>query len=328
MVAVTGANGLLGSFVTKKFLTEGIKTLALKREKSDSKLLNEIKVVWKTCDILNSDSLLDAFQNIETVIHSAAVVSFDPRTKKKIFETNIQGTKNVVNACLSTGVKHLIFVSSVAALGRKKGIPKINEQNQWIENDLNSDYAKSKYLAELEVYRGQEEGLNISIINPSIILAPADPNKSSAQVFNYVQKERSFYTDGSVNYVDVRDVADMIFKMYELKLFGEKIISSAGNINLKELLSQIALRLNKKSPAIKISPRILQIAAWLEELRCRITGAEALISRQSAKIPKESFVYENQKSINVIKMKYRTLAETLDWCCAHYSKAFTTNNLH
>jgi dihydroflavonol-4-reductase len=327
MVAITGANGLLGSYIAMKFIAQRIPAVALKRENSDLSFVDDSlkQVEWKNCDVLDSNSLIEVFQNTETVIHCAAIVSFDPRARKKIFKTNVQGTKNVVNACLSAGVKHLIFISSVAALGRKKGSLKIDEQSQWVESDLNSDYAKSKYLSELEVYRGQEEGLNISIINPSVILAPSNPNKSSAQIFNYVQRERSFYTDGSVNYVDVRDVAEMVYKLYEAKLFGEKIISSAGHVNLKELIDLIAVRLNKKKPSIKIGAQVLQLAAWIEEMRCRVTGTEALISRQSVKMSKESFSYENKKSIDLMHMNYRSLTETLDWCCAHYLKAFSTN---
>lgn len=327
MVAVTGANGLLGNFIAKKFIDENIPIFGVKRSASDITFVNEAvkNVEWRSADVNDSNSLMEAFKGAEVVIHAAAIVSFDPRAKKRIYKTNVDGTRNVVNACLTLGIHRLILVSSVAALGRKKGQTEINEENQWTDSDLNSDYAKSKYLSELEAYRGQEEGLNISIVNPSIILAPANPNKSSAQVFNYVQKERRFYTDGDINYVDARDVAELVFRVYVEKIDGEKFIASAGQVALKELMDEIAKRLNKRPPSVKVSPRLVRFAAWLEEMRCRITGSEALISRQSVKMSKEKFHYQNQKSINRLKMEYRPLAETLDWCCDHYKKAFTTN---
>lgn len=320
MIAITGANGLLGSFILKKFQEENIQAVGLKRASSDLSLIqnSQKNAEWRNADVNDSTSLLESLKGMDTVIHSAAVVSFDPRAKNKIYNTNVEGTRNLVNACLSVGVGHLIFISSVAALGRKKGQIEINETNQWAESDLNSDYAKSKYLAELEVFRGQEEGLNISIVNPSVILAPSNSNKSSAQIFKYVIKERSFYVDGDINYVDVRDVAEIVFKLYHEKITGEKFIASAGQIGLKDLMDQIAHRLGKKSPSIKISPNLVHAAAWLEEMRCRLTGSEAVISRQSVKMPKEKFVYQNEKSVNQLKMNYRPLAETLDWCCNHY----------
>lgn len=320
MIAITGANGLLGNFIAKKFYDENADFVGLKRGTSDLSFVHPDlrNVVWREADINDSNSLLEALKGVNTVIHAAAIVSFDPRSKEKIYKTNVEGTRNVVDACLSLGVRHLIFISSVAALGRKKGQLEIGETNQWVESDLNSDYAKSKYLAELEVFRGQEEGLTVSVVNPSVILAPANANKSSAQVFKYVLSERKFYTESFVNYVDVRDVADIVFKLYSQKIVGERFIASAGHVALKELLDQIAIRTGKKSPSIKINRHLLQIAAWFEEIRSRITGSETLVSRQTVRISKEKFSYLNQKSINRLQMSYRSLSETLDWCCNHY----------
>ena len=324
MIAITGVNGLLGNSILKKLVSEKIPAVGLKRANSD--LLNSAKdLEWREADVINSLSLTEALKNIDTVIHTAAVVSFDPRAKERIFQTNVIGTQNVVNACIALGISRLIFISSVAALGRKKGVKEINEENKWVDSDLNSDYAKSKYLAELEIYRGQEEGLSISIVSPSVILAPANPNKSSAQLFKYVNDERLFYADGHINYVDTRDVADVVFNIYRNKIAGEKFIANAGSINVKELISKIALRLNKKEPSIKINPKLLLASAWLEEMRCKFTRNEVLISRQSVKSSREKFIYQNQKSIDRLNIAYRPLDETLDWCCEYYRDAFTTN---
>ena len=330
MVAVTGANGLLGNFILKKFLDEEIPVVGIRRESSDLSFVDENvkKLEWRNANVNDSNSLIEAFKGAEVVVHAAALVSFDPRAKKKIYDTNVEGTRNVVNACLSSGIQRVILISSVAALGRKKGQTEINEDSQWSDSDLNSDYANSKYLSELEVFRGQEEGMNISIVNPSVILAPANANKSSARVFDYVMKGRPFYVEGDINYVDARDVAEIVFTLYQEKIHGEKFIASAGQVPLKALMDQIATRLGKKSPSIKIAPRLLQLAAWVEEVRCRITGAEAMISRQSVKMPKEKFHYQNEKSINRLKMQYRPLSETLDWCCERYKRHLPQTNVN
>jgi len=327
MIAITGANGLLGSSILNKFISEKIAVVGLRRVHGDISHLDNLsrQATWREADITNSVGLADAFRDIDTVIHTAAVVSFDPRAKERIFQTNVIGTQNVINTCLALGIPRLIFISSVAALGRKKGVTEINEENKWVDSDLNSDYAKSKYLAELEVYRGQEEGLSIAIVNPSVILSTARPDKSSAQLFKYVHNERLFYSDGYLNYVDGRDVAEVVFKIYDRNINGEKFIANAGSIHLKDLIKKIAVRLEKKEPVIKINPSLLVAAAWLEEKRCKLIGKEALISRQSVKMSAEKFMYQNQKSIHHLNMVYRPLEETLDWCCDYYRKAFTTN---
>jgi dihydroflavonol-4-reductase len=326
MIAITGANGLLGSYILRKLVSEQVPVIALRRKDSDLSQLKDLtRVTWREVDILNPVSLQEAFQGATTVIHTAAHVSFNPRLIKKIMEVNVEGTQNVVNACLSMHVPRLIHISSVAALGRKKGIVEIDETARWIESDLNTDYAKSKYLSELEAWRGVEEGLLVSVINPSLILAPTDWSKSSAQLFQYVWKEKRFYSDSKINYVDVRDVVEVVWQVYSRNISGEKFIASAGTIPIKILFNQIAARFQKKSPSIKINSLILNGVAHLEELRSRMVGSEPLVTRQTAKLTKENFYFQNHKAVNQLAVSFRNLEETLDWCCKHYLQAYTTN---
>ena len=113
---------------------------------------------------------------------------------------------------------------------------------------MNSVYAKSKYLAELEVFRGQEEGLSTVILNPSVILAPADWNQSSAQLFKYVWKQRPFYIDGFLNYVDVRDVASCAYQLLQMQRSKLNDLLSAPVIFLiKDFFEKIANEFNNKA---------------------------------------------------------------------------------
>lgn len=320
MIIITGANGLLGQYIARKFIAEGKSVAGLKRADSDLALLKDVgsQISWRDGDVTDPASLLDAFAGADTVIHAAAMVSFDPRQKEKIHDVNVEGTRHVVNTCLRLNIRRLIFISSVAALGRSKGLTTINEQTPWAESDLNSDYGQSKYEAELEVYRGQEEGLSVSIVCPSVILAPADLKKSSAQIFGYVMRERNFYSDALINYVDVRDVAEMVYRLYASNKNGERFIASAGAVSMKNLLEEIAVRLGKRKPNRLIHTRWLKVAAWLEELRCRLTGDEMLISRQSVKAGQEKYIYQNDRSVRELDIHYRSRSETLDWCCDYY----------
>jgi nucleoside-diphosphate-sugar epimerase len=274
---------------------------------------------------MDTESLVDALQGATSVIHTAAQVSFNPRARNKIIEVNEGGTKNVVNACLTTNVDHLIHISSIAALGRQKGFPHITEDSKWVPGQLNTDYAESKYLAELQVWRGHEEGLKVSIINPSVILAPPEQTKSSAQIFHYVMKEKLFYTDGQINFVDVRDVTEMIWQMHNQKIYGERFIANAGHTSFKNLFDQIAQRLHKNPPSIKMPSSLLSLLALMEETRSWISGTEPLITRQSTKVTKEHFYYSNEKAVKKFNLKFRTLENTLDWCCNGHLGAYTTN---
>src|SRR6478609_1705175 len=318
MIAVTGAGGLLGSFVVDKCVAEGEQVIALQRKQNKNSPATN--VTWKEANVTDLVSLTEAFKDVDTVVHSAALVSFNPRKSKEVFDTNVEGTKNVVNACLAAGVKKLVHVSSVAALGRKKGVTHVDENNVWIDSSLNSDYATSKYLAELEVYRGYEEGLHVSLVNPSVILGPADWTRSSSQIFKYIWDQKPFYTEGVMNYVDVRDVASMIYTLHKSDFNGERFIASAGHTSFKKIFDEIASRFGTKTPSIKVDSSLTSIVAAWEAVRCFLTNSEPVITRHTVRIAREPFYYESKKAVEKLKINFRSLAETLDFCCPYYAQ--------
>jgi dihydroflavonol-4-reductase len=315
MVFITGANGLVGSFVARRFLEAGYQVAALKRQTSDVSLVQDIAhlIQWHEGDILDVLSLEKAIQqDIDIVIHTAAVVSFIPKEREMLYKVNVEGTTNVVNACLSKGIEKVCFVSSVAALSRTPNKTEIDEEQVWQDSPLNSHYAKSKYLAELEVWRGVAEGLKAIVVCPSVILGEADWHKSSTQLFKYVFDERPFYTDGTINYVDVLDVAEAIFQLIEKQKFDERYILSAGTITYQEFLTRTADAMNKKPPRIRISAGISKILWRVEALRSLLIGSKPLITRETAQSASHSFVYLNTKVKTVLEFSFRPLNETLE----------------
>jgi dihydroflavonol-4-reductase len=325
MIAVTGANGLLGKYIVERLVQEKLAVVAVTRKVSGEKSFRSDLVIEKHADITDPVSLAEAFNGVSCVIHTAAFVSLHPSASKKMIDVNVNGTKNVVDACLELNISKLIHVSSVAALGKPKGIPIITEENKWIAGDFNTDYAESKYMAELEVYRGFEEGLTVSIVNPSVILAPGDWKRSSAKLFKFVWDEKSFYTEGQFNYVDVRDVAEIVFKLYGGNNNGQKYIASAGSISFIDFFQKVAKRFRKKPPTINVRPFFINVLAFFESIRSRITGKEPLIDKKAIKNNRDFFQYSNEKAHNDLKVTFRTIEETLDWCCAEYQRNITTN---
>ncbi|MEQ8304883.1 MAG: NAD-dependent epimerase/dehydratase family protein [Cyclobacteriaceae bacterium] len=326
MIALTGATGLLGTFIARKLADEGFDLVCTKRDGSKISF-DHPNIKWVEADILDPDALLVAFENVHTVIHAAALVSFHKEDAERLLKINVEGTANVVNCCLERGVKRLVHVSSVAALGRQKGITKtITEDHKWIDSPLNSDYAESKYLAELEVYRGHEEGLAIDIVNPSLILSQADWDQSSAQLFKYIWKQKPFYTDSFLNYVDVRDVAEIVHTFLINEATNARFIANGGTVPIKEIFQKIAVRFNRKPPWIKLSPSIIYFGAIAEGFLAWIRRQKPLVTVQSARSASDKFRYSNDKVINQFKTQFRPLNETLDWCCKYYLERATTNN--
>lgn len=328
MIAVTGANGLLGSFVVRKLLQDNIAFVALKRKGSDTSLLQDVnhRITWKESDVLDYVSVLEALEGVTGVIHTAAVVSYHKKDKDLIFAVNVEGTQHVVDACLQVGIKRLLHVSSVAALGKEKGQLIIDESSKWIEGARVSNYAASKYQAELEVWRGQEEGLSTVIVNPSVILAPTDWGKSSAQLFKYAYQQRPFYTEGSLNAVDVRDVATCIVELYKSTVEAERFVLSAGQISYLNFFEKAAKNFSKRPPFIRVAKPLLQMVAIFEAIRSVLTGSNPLVTQETAQLAGKSVVYSNEKVKKVLGVEFQSIESTIEWCCEHYMKKLALKN--
>lgn len=324
MIGVTGANGLLGSFIVRKLIAENARFVAFSRKSADISLLDDVKekIEWRHLDVLDPVSMGEALHGITSLIHAAGLVSFNPRDSHRLARVNTEGTRNLVNTALSGGVRRFLYVSSVAALGRTKGQVLVDEGNKWADSAVPTAYAASKYHAELEVFRGQEEGLSTVIVNPSVILAPADWLKSSARLFKYVWDERPFYIDGSMNYADVRDVAAATLALLNSGTENERFIINAGVVSFKEFFDAVAARFGRKAPMIKVNKNFLKIVAGIEALSARIRGAEPAITTETARLAGSRFRYENEKIRKILAFEFRTLDDTLDWCCDYYMQKF------
>jgi dihydroflavonol-4-reductase len=320
MIAVTGANGLLGSFIVRKLIEQKKQFIAIKRKNSDTSLLKDVAsfIAWRDADILDPVALEEALQGVTTVIHAAAMVSFNPAHKKKIVDINVVGTRHVVNICLANKIKRLIHISSVAALGRQKGQEVIDEESKWANSPLNSNYGESKYFAELEVFRGQEEGLSTVILNPSVILAPANWDKSSAQLFKYVWKESKVYIDSSLNYVDVRDVVEATYQLIDSPVHSTRFIVNGGTIPFIDFFKMVATQFNKKPPFIKVNKTLLRVVALVEKFKTQFTNAEPLITRETAHMAGTHFYYDNKKIKKILNIDFQSITNTIQWCTKYY----------
>jgi dihydroflavonol-4-reductase len=322
MIAVTGATGLLGSYVVRKLLLEKIPFVALKRNTSDMTLVEDIaaSITWREADVNDYDSLVTAFANVTGVIHTAAIVSYHQRDREKINYVNIIGTANVVNACLQLSISRLLHVSSVAALGKQKNTQVLDESSKWIDGAISSQYAISKYKAELEVWRGQEEGLQTVIVNPSVILAPTNWNNSSAQLFKYAWQQRPFYTEGSFSAVDVRDVATCIVRLYQSAIENERFILSSETISYLNFFQLAAMHFQKRPPTILVSKNLLQVAAMVESIRGLLTGSSPIVTKETAQLAGRAFTYTNEKVKKAIGIDFQSVENSIAWCCSEYAK--------
>lgn len=317
MILVTGATGVVGSQIIKLLHKEGHSIRAIKRASSDTSWTQNINnnVDWVEADILDLYKLDKAFGGITHVVHCAAIISFDNCDDTLMHDVNIEGTKNLLSLCQKHAIKKLVYISSVAAIGRKENSNTITESAKWESSALNTAYANSKYLAELEVWRAHEEGLPTTILNPSVIIGPGKWNSSSLKLFSHVKNENPLYPTGSLNYVDVRDVAYITYAFLFNTIQGERYILNAGLISYQSYFNLIAAGLNKKAPSVRINATLAIFAAYLLRIVRFFTGIKFNITKEAVKISRLSIFFEAKKVEETLNFKFRPVEDSIKWTC-------------
>jgi dihydroflavonol-4-reductase len=324
MIFITGCNGLVGSFIARKLLSKGEKIIALKRKSSDLSLVKDIEasIEWLEGDIFDTQILNKAMEQCDTVIHAAAVISFSPSGREQMYKVNVEGTANVVNAALNNNIKKFCFISSIAALGRKKNELTINENALWEDSEMNTHYAKSKYLSEVEVWRGIEEGLPAFIVNPSVVLGPGNWENGSTKIFNYIFRKNKFFTNGFINYVDVEDVATIVTDLLNRNVSGERYILNAGKVTYEELFNSIARFFNVKPPGFRVGKILSEIAWRVERIRSLFSGSEPILTKETVKLSGFSFEYQNKKIKELVGFEFTPLEATTSKTCSELMKRY------
>lgn len=317
MIFVTGGTGFIGKYLLQELVRQEEPVRVLTRNSSvGRRLLPEnisTRIDWVEGDVLDIVSLEEAMQGCNKVYHCAGFVSFLSKDKKQLHQINVTGTAHVVNAALNKGIVKLLHVSSIAALGRTSTEKYINEKTTWQDSPLNSEYAISKYLAEMEVWRGMAEGLNAVIVNPSVVLGAGDWKQGTCKFFSDVYKGMPAYTEGINGFVDVHDVVKLMLLLMNSNYQNERFILNGENASYKDLLFSIADALKKKRPAIKAS-RVLADAAWrISGIQSLLTGTKPLITKETARIATQKFYYDNTKIKTKLGFQFTPFNETVKW---------------
>lgn len=333
MILVTGATGLVGAHLLLHLIENGEEDVrALYRNQKNiekTKSLFELykkselfsKIHWIQGDILEVPSLELAFENITHVYHCAACISFNPNDEDELRKVNIEGTANIVNFCIDKNIKKLCHVSSIAALGDLAPHEKeVNETTEWNPEILHSDYAISKYGAEMEVWRGQQEGLNVVIVNPGVIFGPGFWQQGSGAFFTSIEKGMPFYTYGTSGYVAVSDVVKIMHQLMVSDCNGERFALLSKNYTYKEIIYLIADKINAKKPKTEAKPWMLYVAWRLDWLFSSVFRTKRRISKHSAQSLLNSDTISNEKIKKYLDYKFEDIPAYLDSILVHYKK--------
>lgn len=324
MILVTGGTGLVGAHLLYKLASSNKKIRAIYR--NENKLTNTKSVFssyiknykplfesieWVKADIIDIPSLTVAFEGINKVYHCAAFVSFEPDKYLQLRKTNIEGTANIVNLSITNKIEKLCYVSSIATLGDTLNHDPIDEETIWNSEADNSVYAITKYGAEMEVWRGTQEGLNAVIINPGVILGSGIWHYGTGNLFKKAHNGLKYYTEGTVGLISVLDVIDIMIELMGSSIINQRYVLVAENWTYEKFLQSLAKSVNVSPPKKEASTTLLNIVWRLDWLSRKIIGRRRQLTKHLAKsLTTESF-YSSAKIKTALNYEFKAIDKTI-----------------
>ena len=331
MILVTGATGILGRVIVLELLKRGKTVRATKRKSSN---LQEVRksfqfytensneyfdsIEWIEVDFEDIHSLQNALNGVEEVYHCAAKVSFHPKDEKKIYQTNIEGTKQLLFACQNSSVEKFLFVSSIAVLDGLNENGELDESSDFNPKIDHSAYAISKHFSEMEVWRASAEGLNTVIVNPGIIIGSGNWKESSGTLFKELG-ENAYTFSGGTSYVDVRDVAQISIELMEKNIFGERFILISENKKYQDVANSIKQKLGKQ--AVKLVPNgLLKTGVFLNSILGWLISPLKMANKVNVQSVTEFNKISNKKVKEKLNYEFIPLEESLAFHLENYKK--------
>ena len=333
MILVTGGTGLVGSHLLYHLLLENNTVKAIHQRTSDLSAVKKVfgyyendieplfdRIEWVEADICDVPSLQKAFEGVSYVYHCAALISMDPSDYQKMRRVNIEGTTNIVNQCIGNAVKKICYVSSIAAVEKNtNGLP-TDETENWNGSLEKSGYAITKYGAEMEVWRASQEGVNVSIVNPGVILGSGFWEKSTGKMFSQINNGLNFYTTGVNGFVGVKDVVKALIVLMKVDIKNERYILVSENISFKDVFFKIADGLSKKRPNFQVTPFLSQIAWRWDVLKSMFTRNAPLMNKNTAKTILAKEYYSSEKIRKAFNYEFEGMDKTIKSICADFLK--------
>ena len=312
-VTVTGATGHIGNVLVRELLLRGEKVRVLLPPQEDTTSISGLEVDTVEGDIRNIDSLLHAFEGSSLVYHLAGIVSISPGKSALLHQVNIAGTRNVVRACLKTGVRRLVYASSIHAVAEPPHGTVIDERFPFDPNKVLGDYAKSKARATLEVLAGVRDGLDAVIACPTGVIGPYDYRTSEMGQLatDFIKGRLKAYVDGAYDFVDVRDVARGLVLVCERGRTGESYILSGEQITVHDLLQTLEEITGVKAPSYRIPAGLARTVGVLASIYYWFTRTKPLFTAYSIDVLTSNSLISSEKARSELGYSTRPLKESI-----------------
>lgn len=317
MQLITGATGLVGSHVLKYLLQKGEAVTALyhhRKPEETEKWLRSKGVSWETNQLywITTESFwnLSHFDDFKTIYHCAAVVSYHVKDHAMMMEVNVHQTAEWVDWALEFGVA-FCHVSSIAALGKSEENASIDEQCFWQPSKSHTEYSRTKFLGEMEVWRGIEEGLKAVIVNPGVIIGEVDLHQSSGQLFNTVARGYNYFPLGGTGWIGVNDAAKIMLGLMEKQCWGERYILVAENQTMEWAFASMAKAMNKRIPQKPLSQWMLKLIYWMDAIRELLSGKKAMVTAETIRNTAQIKRFNNEKIVKQLQWKFESVEDVI-----------------
>lgn len=306
MILVTGATGFLGGALVRRLVADGHAVRILRRPASSLCALAGVRFDEVIGDLTDTASVARAVAGCECVFHSAALIQYWDAGNATQDAINVAGTRHVVDACVHHGVRRLVHISSVAAVGyAPDGVP-VDETCAYNAQALRLNYADSKYAAEGIVRAGVAQGLDAVMVNPGTIYGPGDRRRAA-----YVRGLSSWFSaPGGMSVVDVDDVVEGTVRAWQRGRSGERYILTAENLSYREVGRGFAQCLGRRGPQVVVPGWLLRVGAGVASALGRCIGRRPVLTPPMARAARARFYYSNAKACRELGMTFRPFAET------------------
>jgi len=313
MNLVTGATGFIGAHITRALLGRGEQVRCLVRASSARTNLEGLDVEVATGDLRDAGSLRAAMAGVRRLYHCAADYRLYSRDPNELYASNVEGTRNIMDAAASADVERVVYTSSVGALGLRNDGEPADETVPVCLDDMIGHYKRSKFLAEREAESWVEKGLAVVIVNPSFPVGDLDvkPTPTGRMILDYVKRRMPAYVETGLNVVDVRDVAVGHLLAAERGVPGEKYILGHCNMTLREVLDVLAEITGLPPVRVRLPFWVPLSFAAIDTSIARMTGRTPRVSVESVRMSRHRMYFDASKAVRELGLPQTPVREAL-----------------